>query len=91
MGKYVITTTQVIVRNYYVQCDHVEFALDSIAMGELSEFSSQFQSEDVVLVNKVKDFPVANHEENVNAATYKFNKQTDKFDIKVRWDLDETV
>ena len=87
MAKHIITTVQVITRKYYVEVDDPTWAHDGIVMGELDEFSQQFHSEDIASTQTVEDFPKADQYESVNAATMKFNYDTESWESDVRWDL----
>lgn len=88
MPKYVIETVRVLRTKYYVEAPEGQWGCDAITMEELSQFSDVFHMEDVASVTEVKEFPVAGPREGVNGATYKYNKQTNGWDEKVRWDLD---
>lgn len=95
MTKFIITTTQPVIRKYYVEVDNVEWAYDGIVMQELEEFSQQFGSEDIIDSHPVEDFPAVDANEarlfnvTVNAAAMKFNHETDQWELNVRWDLDK--
>lgn len=88
---------QIVIHKYYVEVDNPEWACDSIVMEELDPFSSIFLSEEITRIDSCEEFPKANIKripggryESVNAASYKFNKQTNTWDSTARWDLDET-
>lgn len=88
MGKYVVSTVQVITRRYYVEVNDPEWACDSIVFEELDHFSSRHLSEDIVGVQPVEQFPAAEENESVNAATYSYDYDGDQWVQDVRWDLD---
>lgn len=85
--KFIITTTQVVVRKYYVEVDDYTWAHDGIVMNELEEFAQFSASEDVVDTNEVGEFPNAARPENVNGAVMVFNYDKEDWDTTVRWDL----
>lgn len=87
MTKFVITTTQTVVRRYYVEVDDPSWAHDGIVMNELEEFSQSFLSEDVVDTRQVDEFPKAAFTDSVNAATMFFDNDAHQWEKDVRWDL----
>lgn len=88
MAKFVIETVRVLRTKYYVEAPAAEWACDAITMEEISQFSDVFHMEDVASVTEVEEFPVAGPKEGVNAATFKYNTDTNSWDEVVRWDLD---
>lgn len=87
MAKYVITTTQTVVRKYYVEVDDPEWAHDGIVMGDMQEFSQLFASEDIIDTVPVDQFPAVDKYYNINGAVMVFNYENDDWDTDVRWDL----
>jgi len=87
MPKYIVETVQVIKRKYYCEADDPLWINDSIIMGDLDEFSSQSLSEDITNTTQVSEFPRVGMFEDINAATYKYNYDTQSWDQVVRWDL----
>lgn len=96
MGKYVIETVQVIRRTYLVKVDDPTWAHDAMLEGELEDFSSQFLSEDVVSTRKVEKFSDCAdggnyHEMNYNSAVCVYDPDSNKFEVKARWDIVDKV
>lgn len=87
MAKYVITTAQIVTRKYYVEVEDPTWAHDGIVMNELSEFSQNFLSEDIVDTLEVSEWPKATQYESVNAAQMSFDYETEEWQQNVRWDL----
>lgn len=85
--KFVIETVQVIKRKYYVKVDNPVWAHDGITMEELDHFSDVHLTEDIISTTEVDKFPVAGPDESVNAAVMKFNKDTNQWECKAKWDL----
>jgi hypothetical protein len=86
MPKYVIETVQVVKRSYYVEVDDVSYAHNSIAMGELDQFESNFLTEDITSTTAVDEWPTATSKF-FNAATHVFDEDTGEWDPVARWDL----
>jgi hypothetical protein len=91
MKKFVVETVQVVRHRYYVEVEDPGWAHDGIVMGELDPFSSTFYTEDITSTTAVDEFPRGTYGESVNAATMRFNYQTEKWDSLVRWDLDPSI
>lgn len=85
--KHVIETVQIIRRKYYVEVENPYWACDSIVMEELQPFSSRCMTEDILSTTQVDEFPVATAGDSVNAATYKYNYDTEEFESIVKWNL----
>ena len=89
MKKFVIQTVQMIKRTYYVEVDDPTWAHDAITMEELVQFSDKYLSEDIISTTEVESFPMANHDESVNAAVVSFDEDSGEFIYEARWDLVE--
>jgi hypothetical protein len=88
MAKYVIETVQIIKRKYYVKVEDPTWAEDSIIMGELEHFSSSYLCEDIISTTKVKKFPKATRNDDMNSAVMVFNSGRNEWDTVARWDLE---
>lgn len=86
MSKFVVTTTQTIVRKYYVEVDDPEWAHDGIVMNELEEFAQEHFSEDIIDTLPVKEYPSVPWV-NVNGATNTFNYTSNKWIKGTDWSL----
>lgn len=89
MPKFVIETIQVVKYTYYVEVDDVDWAKDSIVLGELDQFSTTYMSEDFLRSEQVEDFPKENRhgpDVSVNACIMKYNEKTDSFESIPAWD-----
>jgi hypothetical protein len=86
MSKFVVTTTQTIVRKYYVEVDDPVWAHDGIVMNELEEFAQEHFSEDIIDTLPVKEFPSVPWV-NVNGATNTFNYTSNKWIKGTAWEL----
>lgn len=86
-NRFVVTTAQIVTRKYYVEVEDPTWAHDGIVMNELSEFSQNFLSEDIVDTLEVSEWPKATQYESVNAAQMSFDYETEEWQQNVRWDL----
>jgi hypothetical protein len=86
MKKFVITTVQMVKRSYYVEVEDPTWAHDGIVMGELSEFTQEHMSEDIVVTQEVTEFS-SQPRDIVNGAVMKFDYEANRWGQEVRWDL----
>jgi hypothetical protein len=83
--KIVVTTTQVIVRKYFVEVDDPEWACDGVVCNELEEYSYRHLTEDIISAIVVDEWPSIDHNDSLNAATMKYNPVTDEWEKDVMW------
>ena len=83
--KVVVTTTQVIVRKYFVEVEDQEWACDGIICNELEEYSYRHLTEDILSVNVVDNWSAIESDESINAAVMKYNYDLDEWATDVMW------
>jgi len=86
-NKVVVTTTQVIVRKYFVEVDDPEWACDGIVCDELEEYSQNHLTEDILDVKIVDEWPSMPSDESLNAAVMRFNYDREEWETDVMWPI----